>query len=224
MPEVLEQPAAPPPVDEALDVDSEEAGSEEVRLVVRFPPSLQMDEEQLYEFCAINTELRIERNATGEIIIMSPENIASGAANSELNLQFALWAKKEGSGRVFGSSAGFTLANTAMRAPDVAWVRKDRLSKLPKREWERFAHICPDFLLELLSKSDSPSVLKRKMAEYLENGARLGWLLNPRTRTAYIYRPEQPVEELHDPAQLSGEAVLPGFVLDVPEVWKAMEF
>lgn len=219
MSEVLEELEAP-----ASTADLSEPGSEEARLVVRFPPSLQMDEEQLYEFCAINTELRIERNATGEIIIMSPENISSGAANSELNLQFALWAKKEGSGRVFGSSAGFTLANTAMRAPDVAWVRKDRLRKLPKREWERFAHICPDFLLELRSKSESLPVLKRKMVEYLENGARLGWLLNPRTRTVYVYRPDQPVEELHNPAQLSGEAVLPGFVLDVPEVWKAMEF
>ncbi|HEV7405375.1 MAG TPA: Uma2 family endonuclease [Chthoniobacteraceae bacterium] len=219
MPEVLEPLEARSPA-----ADEAEPASEEARLVVRFPPGMAMDEEQLYEFCAINTELRIERNATGEIIIMSPENISSGAGSSEAHYQVFHWAKRDGTGRVFGSSAGFTLSNTAMRAPDVSWVRKDRLRKLPKREWERFAHICPDFVLELRSKSDSLRVLKAKMVEYLENGAQLGWLLDPRTRAVYIYRPEQPVEELRAPAQLSGETVLPGFVLDVEEVWKAMEF
>jgi Uma2 family endonuclease len=133
------------------------------------------------------------------------------------------WAKRDGTGRIFDSSGGFRLPNQAVRSPDVSWVLKERIRALGKEAWEGgFLPLCPDFVLELRSKTDSLPALKKKMAEYIANGARLGWLIDPVSHQTFIYRPNAEAEELHDPASLSGETVLPGFVLKLSDLWEAV--
>jgi Uma2 family endonuclease len=205
---------------EAAPLEDEDA-CELPPFVVRFEPVIHLDDEQFFQFCVLNRDLRIERNADGEIILMYPEGLSSGAGNAELTRLFANWAKRDGTGTVFASSAGFTLPNKAVRAPDVSWVTKARLRELPEGDWDRFGGVCPDFVLELRSKTDSMRVLKAKMAEYMACGSRLGWLINPFTRRVFVYRPGAPAEELHDPPSLSGESVLPGFVLKLADLWEA---
>jgi Uma2 family endonuclease len=195
----------------------------EVPMVVHTKPAIEMDDEQFFKFCQINDDLQIERTAEGDILIMAPEGGTSGLGSSELLGQFVNWAKRDGRGRVFGPSAGFVLPNKAMRAPDVAWVRNTTLARLTKQQLEKFLPLCPDFVLELRSPSDSLRRLQEKMEEYRDNGAALGWLLDPKTRRAYIYRPKQKTEVLEDPKSLRGENVLRGFTLDVRELWAAME-
>jgi Uma2 family endonuclease len=192
-------------------------------LEVQTSPVIQLDDEALFRFCQINSQLRIERTAEGNLIIMSPEGGSSGLGNSKLNQALENWSDGDGTGRVFGPSAGFILPNKAMRAPDVSWVLKERLARLTKKEMKKFLPLCPDFVLELRSESDSLSALKAKMAEYVGNGARLGWLLDPVRKQAHIYRPKKSPEILTDPAKLSGEPVLKGFVLDLRAIWAAME-
>jgi Uma2 family endonuclease len=194
----------------------------EARLVVRFPPSAQMTDDQFLEFCGINSDLRMEREANGDIIIMTPEGLYSGPAHMSLARQFDEWAEHDATGEVLGAASGFKLPNTAIRAADLSWILKSRLRRLTEKELRGFGMICPDFVLELRSQSDSLPVLKRKMEEYLANGARLGWLLDPFHRKVYIYRPGVPVEELQDPATVSGEDVLPGFTLKVAPVWRKL--
>ncbi len=136
---------------------------------------------------------------------------------------FGNWARLNGTGRVFGSSTGFTLPNGATRSPDLAWVRKERLDALTEEEWQKFLPLCPDFVLELRSPSDAMPMLHKKMKEYRENGAQLGSLLDPVSRRVHVYRPGPAVEILDDPASVSGEPLLRGFVLDVPQIWAVME-
>jgi Uma2 family endonuclease len=193
-------------------------------LVVHTRPAIEMDDEEFFQFCQLNRELQIERSANGDIIIMAPEGGSSGSGSSKLNALFQQWAEREGTGRVFGSSTGFILPSGALRSPDVAWVRAERLEALTNAEWERFLPLCPDFVLELRSPSDSMRRLHEKMNEYRENGARLGWLLDPVAKQAHVYRPREAVEPWENPATLSGEPVLKGFVLDVPQIWAAMQF
>jgi|SRR5437773_2903580 len=192
-------------------------------LMVQTSPVIELDDESLFQFCQINGELRIERTADGKLIIMPPEGGSSGLGNAELIQVFANWADADGTGRVFGSSAGFILPNKAMRAPDVSWVLKERLARLTKEEMKKFLSLCPDFVLELRSESGSIGVLKAKMEEYIANGARLGWLLDPVRKQAHIYRPKKHPETLTNPAKISGAPVLKGFALDVPAIWAAME-
>src|SRR6266705_3008555 len=196
---------------------------EDPPLMVQTSPVIELDDESLFRFCQLNSELRIERTADGKLIIMPPEGGSSGLGNSELLYFLADWAKRDGTGRVFGSSAGFVLPNKAMRAPDVSWVLKERLAHLTKQEMKRFLPLCPDFVLELRSESDSIRVLKAKLEEYIANGARLGWLLDPVRKQAHIYRPGKHAEILTNPSKLSGAPVLKGFVLDLPAIWAAME-
>lgn len=184
---------------------------------------LEMNDEQFFRFCAANKDLRMERNRHGDILIMTPEGITSGVGNASLTWSLMDWSLRDGTGTVFGSSAGFTLPNRAVRSPDLAWVRNERLAALSDKDWERFAPICPDFVLELRSPSDSLAVLQDKMEEYLANGARLGWLLDPKTQRVFVYQPGEPPQELTDPEGLSGEPVLPGFVLNVRSIWNAMK-
>jgi len=191
--------------------------------MVQTSPVIELDDESLFRFCQINSELRIERTADGKLIIMPPEGGSSGLGNSKLNQAFENWADADGTGRVFGPSAGFILPNKAMRAPDVSWILKERLARLTKEEMKKFLPLCPDFVLELRSESDSTSVLKAKMEEYIANGARLGWLLDPIKKQAHIYRPTKDPETLTNPEKISGEPVLKGLVLDVPAIWTAME-
>jgi Uma2 family endonuclease len=188
-------------------------------LVLRLRPAVELSEDQLFELCQINRDLRIERNAAGELLLMPPAGGGTGDRNSEINMQLRLWAKRDGSGVAFESSTGFRLPNTALRSPDASWVQRSRLEQLSATQYERFLPLCPDFALELRSPSDSLSDAQAKMEEYHANGARLGWLLDPVRRHVYVYRPATPVERLDNPDTVAGDPVLPGFVLDLREIW-----
>ena len=196
---------------------------EQEPLVVHTRPVIDMDEKQFFQFCQLNRDLQIERTSEGDILITAPEAGSSGRGSSRLNAVFEQWAERDGAGQVFGSSTGFTLPNGAMRSPDVAWVRNERLDALTEEEWQKFLPLCPDFVLELRSPSDAMGALQKKMEEYRENGAQLGWLLDPVSKRVHVYRPGAAVEVLDNPASVAGEPVLRGFVLDVLQIWAVME-
>jgi Uma2 family endonuclease len=190
-------------------------------LVLSMRPPAKLTEDQFIAFCQQNPDLRIERTAGGDLIIMSPTKDDAGIKNAELTHQLTGWANADGTGRPFDSSAGFDLPNGATRSPDASWVRRSRLAALPPTKRPRFIPLCPDFVVELRSSTDRLPPIKNKMKEYMANGAQLGWLLDPRHRRVYIYRPSLPEERLDNPATLSGDPLLPGFVLDVQRVFDA---
>jgi Uma2 family endonuclease len=181
--------------------------------------SVHLSDEQFYRLCHDNPDLRIELSADRELVIMSPTGSKTGNRNSKINQRLANWAEDDDTGICFDSSAGFTLPNGAKRSPDAAWVRREVWNALTEEEQEKFAPICPDFVVELRSPDDSLAALQEKMEEYIENGTQLGWLFNPPIKRVYIYRPGQPMECLENPSSLSGEPVLPGFVFDPSEIW-----
>ncbi len=191
-------------------------------LVLRLPSGVRLTEEQVLELSSLNPELRIEINAHGELELMPPTGAGTGSRNTRITLALGNWALEDGSGESFDSSTGFTLANGAIRSPDASWVLKSRLAEIPEADWDKYAPLCPDFVLELRSPSDRVRQLQAKMEEYLENGARLGWLIDPLDplRRVYIYRPGAAVEVLEAPDSLSGDPELPGFVLDLTNIWE----
>jgi Uma2 family endonuclease len=181
--------------------------------------SLRMDDDEFFNFCVENRDLRIERNNKGEIIIMSPTGLQSGNRGSELNAQVHNWNKKAKSGLVFDSSTGFTLPNSAVRSPDVAWVSHERLAVISSEQMKKFAPVCPDFVIELKSETDNLGTLKKKMREWIQNGCRLAWLVDADAQTVYIYREDGSQRKLQGFDQfLSGEGVLPGLELDLREL------
>ena len=182
-------------------------------------PFIDMTEDQFFVFCQRTHDVRIERNAEGEILIMPPTGAATGNRNLELGMQLQLWTKRDGTGIAFDSSTGFYLPNKATRSPDASWVLRWRYDQLTEREQDRFLPLCPDFAIELKSPSDRIPVLKEKMEEYIDNGLQLGWLIVPPQKTVYIYRPHVPVEVLENSNALSADPVLPGFVLDLSDIW-----
>ncbi|NEO19426.1 MULTISPECIES: Uma2 family endonuclease [unclassified Moorena] len=189
-------------------------------IVLKMPPALDMDDDQFFEFCQINRDLRIERTSEGEIIVMPPTGSGTGGRNFSLNGQLWSWVEQDGTGKGFDSSAGFKLPNGAERSPDASWVTLERWEALTPQQQEKFAPLCPDFVIELRSPSDRLKDLKDKMQEYMDNGARLGWLIDPNNRRVYIYRPGGEVEQLDNPATVKGdESVLPGFVLKLGKIW-----
>lgn len=179
----------------------------------------QLTEEQFVRLCQENRDLRFELTAQKELVIMPPAGSETGWRNNEISYFLTAWTKQEGTGLAFGPSAGFTLPNGAIRSPDASWVKRERWEALTKDQRERFAPLCPDFAIELRSPSDQLSLLQEKMQEYIDNGARLGWLIDPLEKRVYIYRPNQPIEILDNPYSLTGDPVLPGFVLPVRELW-----
>ncbi len=189
-------------------------------VVLRTRPALEMDEEQFFEFCQLNRDWRIERSAEGDLEVMVPTGAETSDGNSEINMQLRLWAKRDGTGIAFESNGGFILPNGAMRSPDASWVRRDRLANLTAGQKQRFLPLWPDFVIELRSPSDPLPPIEAKMREYAENGASLGWLVDPVERKAHLYKPVAPVETLEKPDRLAGEPVLPGFVLDLAPIWK----
>ena len=189
--------------------------------VVHWPASIRMTAEQFWEISQANPEASLELSAEGDLVIMPPTGGSTGAQNHEIELQLGTWAKAEGTGMVFGPATGFVLPNGAIRSPDVAWVRRDRLVRLTATQKTRFLPLCPDFVVELRSPSDSLAVLEAKMAEYAANGARLGWLIDPGERRVYVYRSGAERESIENPTAISGEPVLHGFVLDVRPIWNA---
>lgn len=188
-------------------------------LVVAIPPSTRLSDRQFYDLCRANPDLKIERTAEGDLLFMPPTGGETGNRNAKLISRLVVWSEETQQGEVFDSSTGFKLPNGADRSPDVAWVRRDRWEALPPEAREKFPPIAPDFVLELMSPADGIEIAQAKMREYIDNGVRLGWLINRPARQVEIYRPEQPVEILTAPVTLSGEAVLPGFTLTLGATW-----
>lgn len=189
-------------------------------VVVHFEPSkLRMNDEEFFQFCQLNPELRIERTSGGDIIVMAPTGGKTGRRNARLIAAFVNWAEKEGSGQFFDSSTEFILPNGAGRAPDLSWIRNDRWFALTEKQQEQFPPLCPNFVVELRSPADRLEDLKTKMEEYVANGAQLGWLIDPLEQRVHIYRAGRPVEVLNDPEIVSGEPFLTGFDLDVQVLW-----
>ncbi|MEH2169908.1 MAG: Uma2 family endonuclease [Nostoc sp.] len=180
---------------------------------------LKLTREQFYQLCEENPDLQLERNAQGELVIMPPTGGETGRSNVNLILQLASWNEQKKLGEVFDSSTGFTLLNGADRSPDVSWVEKSRWDSLTKEQREKFIPLCPDFVIEIMSPSDTFKKVQEKMHEYMSNGCRLGWLINRKKQEVEIYRPEQDVEVLKSPQTISGESVLPSFVLNLKTIW-----
>ena len=187
---------------------------------INLNPIVELTEEQFYHLCRVNPDVKFERNAQREIIIMSPTGGETGKCNAKLTTLFYLWNEETNFGEVFDSSTCFRLPNGADRSPDVSWIQKERWDRLTSEQKEKFPPIAPDFVLELMSPTDSLKETQDKMKEYMENQVRLGWLMNRKSRRVEIYRAGKPVEVLSNPSQLSGEDILPGFVLDLRMIWE----
>ena len=181
--------------------------------------SFPITDEQFYDLCQDNRDLRFERNAKGDLVIMPPTGGETGNRNIEIAYQVQSWSRSNKSGIAFDSSTGFKLPNGADRSPDAAWIPLEKWQNLTEKERQRFVPLCPDFVIELRSKTDSLKPLQDKMKEYIENGTRLGWLINPQDRQVEIYCQGKEVEILDYPQTLSGEDVLYGFVLDLQLIW-----
>jgi Uma2 family endonuclease len=187
--------------------------------LINWPESLTITQDQFIKVAADNRDLRLERTAQGKLIIMSPTGGNTGRRNLNLGGQLFIWNERYKLGVAFDSSTAFHLANGAVRSPDVAWIRWEKWEALTPEQQDDFLPICPDFIIELRSKTDSMKILRGKMQEYLENGLQLGWLIDPKGRVVEIYREKQPVEVVHNPTDLSGENVLPDFVLSLQNIF-----
>ena len=187
------------------------------------PSPLQLEisltEEQFWQLCQKHQDLQFERTATGKLIIMSPTGGLTGYRNADLTYQIKAWNRRAKLGKVFDSSTGFLLPNGANRSPDASWVKIERWDALTTEQKEKFVPLCPDFIVELRSKSDTLAKMRAKLKEYLGNGARLGWLIDPQRQVVEVYRPGQEVEILQSPITVSGEDVLPGFILELAEIF-----
>jgi Uma2 family endonuclease len=181
--------------------------------------SVGITNERFYQLCQDNEDLRLELTSEGELIIMAPTGGSTGSRNADITTQLTIWARKDGTGLSFDSSTMFILPNGANRSPDGSWVSRDRWDVLSQEERDKFVPLCPDFALELRSPSDSLRFLQEKMQEYVSNGSQLGLLIDPKTKRVYVYRVDQPVESLDNPTAVSCDPVLPGFVLDLKEIW-----
>jgi Uma2 family endonuclease len=188
-------------------------------LVLRLAPVIDMSDEHFFDLCQLNRDLRLERTSQGDLVIMPPTGGETGRTNFEQPGFFGHWVHAVGSGVGFDSSTGFTLPNGATRSPDLAWVKRERWEALTAEQRRQFPPLCPDFVLELRSPSDALEYVQAKMQEYLNNGAQLGWLIDPIEKKVYIYRPQAPVACIDNPQTISGDPVLPGFVLELGRVW-----
>ena len=190
-----------------------------LKTTITIPQTFKVTHEQFQQIAAVNRDLRLERTATGELIIMAPTGSDTGYRNQDMSGQLWLWNRQTKLGVVFDSSSGFKLPNDADRSPDASWVKLERWHTLTPKEQEGFAPLCPDFVVELRSKSDNMEPLREKMREYIANGSCLGWLIDRKNHKVEIYRQNQDVEVLDNSTTLSGEEVLPGFILDLTDVW-----
>ncbi len=195
------------------------ATEDSVLLTLDFSP-LKMTDEEFYEFCRRNQDFRFEMDKEENLIVMPPTFLETSRKNAKINVRLGRWAEKDNTGVAFESDGMFTLPNGAKRSPDAFWILNEKYYALSEEEREeRFARIVPDFVIELRSKSDNLRKLQSKMSEYIENGVRLGWLIDPYERRVHVYRADESVEILENPQKVSGEAVLPGFELDLTEIW-----
>ena len=175
--------------------------------------------EQFERLCGEYRELRLELTSTGELIVMPPTGSETGRSNADLTYQLMAWTRKDVTGVCFDSSAGFTLPNGAIRSPDGSWIRRERWNSLTEQQKKTFAPICPDFAAEIRSSGDTLKDLYLKLFEYLENGASLGWLIDPFKRQVYIYQPNHEVVVLNNPETVSGDPLLPSFRLNLSTLW-----
>ena len=188
-------------------------------LRLHMPAELRFTDDELFAFCSANRELRVERDADGDLSIMSPTGGETSDRNATLSYQLYRWAKRDGRGRAFESSAGFLLPDGSMRSPDAAWVRRERLRALDPADRRRFLPLVPDFVIELRSPSDPIRSLEEKMTSYRDQGVTLGWLIDPETRRVHVVRPGREIEIIENAKQLAGDPELPGFVLELAEIW-----
>ncbi len=189
-------------------------------LVLKMQPVVELTDDQLLELSGLNRDLRLERTAKGELEVMPPTGGETGNRNAEVTLQLGMWARENGTGFVTDSSSGYRLPNGAVRSPDAAWIRRERLSGLKAEQKQGFLPLCPDFMVELRSHTDRLTTVEAKMREYLENGARLGWLIDPESRRVYVYRTGKEPERLDGANEVAGDPELPGFVLDLRRIWE----
>lgn len=188
-------------------------------VTVKFDPVINLTDEQFFQLCQDNELIRFERNADGTVLMMPLVGGITSICNANLTYQLGLWNRDDNLGIAFDSSAGFTLPNSAVRSPDASWLKRDKWDALSQEQKEKFAPVCPDFVVELRSNIDCLQRLQDKMQEYRDNGASLGWLIDLETYQVEIYRLEQEVEVLKSPTTLSGETVLPGFILNLESIW-----
>ena len=180
----------------------------------------EFSEDEFFEFCIANQELKIERNKQGQVIIMPPTGLDTSFDNAGMNALLWNWNNKYKLGKVSDSNGAYTLPNGAVYAPDVAWISNERWATVPEAERKKFAHICPNFVIELISESDSLIQAKNKMLEWLENGVQLGWLINSKERKTYIYRENGEIIIQDFDQKLTGENVLPDFEINLSEILK----
>ena len=178
-----------------------------------------LTDEELMRFCSENELLRVERDANGELIVMSPSGSEGGGAETDVTVELSLWARQDGRGKVFGSNAGFTLPDGSVRAANAHWVSWHRWNALTPSDQKRFAPICPEFVIEVRSESDRLPELQAKMRMWLLNGADLGWLIDPSRKTVEVYRPGREAEVLQGGSAVEGDGPVAGFVLELGKVW-----
>lgn len=189
------------------------------RFVLQFDPFFKMSDEQFFDFCQSNRDVRIERSSQGEVIIMPPTGWETGDKNAEITTQLRNWTKQNGRGKSADSSAGYKMPNGAIMSPDASWISNERLEKISPDKRRKFLPLAPDFVIELRSESDSLAKLKEKMQEYIENGVSLGWLIDAGERKIYVYRPNNETEILENPSEISGEPLLQDFTLNLEDIW-----
>jgi Uma2 family endonuclease len=193
---------------------------QEMPLPLRFRPETPMSDEDLMRFSAANDALRVERDANGEILVMTPAGNRTGRKNTAIISALDKWAEEDGRGYAFDSNTGFTLPDGSMRSPDAAWVSSARWDALSERDKDRFSPICPEFIIELRSPSDSLPDLEAKMVQWIANGAKLAWLIDPERQVVAVYRPGEEPEVHHHPSSVQGSGVLAGFELVMVRIWE----
>ena len=196
--------------------------SEPVPIQIEVGKALRLSDPELFELCVQNPELRIERSAEGDLIVMTPTGGESSHRNLRIATALSLWADEDGTGTAFDSSGGFLLPNGAMRSPDASWVSNARLATLRPAEKRGFIPLCPDFVIELKSPTDRLPDLQAKMEEYQANGAKLGWLIDPDERRVYVYRSGIAVEVLEEPGRVISDPEPLGFTLNLDPIWRSL--
>jgi Uma2 family endonuclease len=191
----------------------------EMPLPLRFRPGTPMSDDELMCFCAANDDLRVERDANGEILVMTPAGSRTGRMNALIIAAVTTWAEIDGRGYAFDSNTGFTLPDNSMRSPDAAWVRKTRWDALTSNDQDRFSHICPEFVIELRSPGDNLRELQEKMEQWIANGAELAWLIDPQEKSVSIYRAGDSPEVIYHPTSVQGTDPVAGFELVMARIW-----
>ncbi len=188
-------------------------------LTLNLSPIVKLTDPEFERLALFNRDLRLELTATGELVIMPPTGGETGNRNFELYIDLGIWNRQYCLGKAFDSSTGFKLPNGATRSPDVSWIENSRWESLSQEQRKKFLPLCPDFVIELLSENDEAMETETKMQEYIANGLKLGWSIDPRTKQVKIYRPNREVETLISPTELSGEDILLGFIVNLEQIW-----